>query len=64
MSKNMDEQLKPAHKVDDVVDRAYRKMFVALLRYKAIEPENSYAQVRLFASKKEDEKFRQFVYVN
>ena len=27
------------------------------------KPENSYAQVRLFARKKEDEKFQQVVYV-
>ena len=48
MSKDMDEQLKLAHKVVDVVDRA----------------NSSYAQVRLFARKKEDEKFQQVVYVN
>ena len=64
MSKDMDEQLKLAHKVVDVVDRAKRKICVTLLRYNVDKPESSYAQVRLFARKKEDEKFHQVVYVN
>ena len=64
MSKDMDEQLKLAHKVVDVVDRANRKICVNLLRYNVDKPESSYAQVRLFARKREDEKFQQVVYVN
>ena len=64
MSRDMDEQLKLAHKVVDVVDRANRKICVTLLRYNVDKPESSYAQVRLFARKKEDEKFQQGVYVN
>ena len=64
MFKDMDEQLKLAHKVVDVVDRANRKICVTLLRYNVDKPESSYAQVRLFARKKEDEKFQQVVYVN
>ena len=60
----MDEQLKLAHKVVDVVDRTNRKVCVALLRYNVDNPESSYAQVRLFARKKEDENFQQVVYVN
>ena len=64
MSKDMDEQLKLAHKVVDVVDRASRKICVTLLRYNVDKPESSYAQVGLFARKKEDEKFHQVVYVN
>ena len=64
MSKDMDEQLKLAHRVVYVVDRANGKICVALLRYSVNKPESSYAQVRLFARKKEDEKFQQFVYVN
>ena len=63
MSKDMNEQLKLAHKVVDVVDRAKRKICVTLLRYNVDEPESSYAQVRLFARKKEEEKFQQVVYV-
>ena len=63
MSRDMDEQLKLAHKVVDVVDRANRKICVTLLRYNVDKPESSYAQVRLFARKKEDEKFQQVVYV-
>ena len=63
MSKDMDEQLKLAHKVVDVVDRANRKICVTLLRYNVDKPEISYAQVRLFA-RKQDEKFQQAVYVN
>ena len=64
MSKDMDEQLKLAHKVVDVVDRAKRKICVTLLQYNEDKPESSYAQVRLFARKKEDEEFQQVVYVN
>ena len=60
----MHEQLKLAHKVVDVVDRANRKICVTRLRYNVDKPESSYAQVRLFAGKKEDEKFQQVVYVN
>ena len=64
MSKDMDEQLKLAHEVVDVVDRANRKICVTLLRYNVDKPESSYAQVRILARKKEDEKFQQVVYVN
>ena len=63
-SRDKDEQLKLAHKVVDVVDRTNRKICVTLLRYNVDNPESSYAQVRLFARKKEDEKFQQVVYVN
>ena len=64
MSKDMDEQLKLAHKVIEVVDRANRKICVTPLRYNVDKLESSYAQVRIFARKKEDEKFQQVVYVN
>ena len=64
MSKDTDEQLKLAHKVIDVVDRANRKVCVTLLRYNVDKPEITCADVRLFARKKEDEKFQQIVYVN
>ena len=63
MSKDMDEQLKLAHKVVDVADRTNRKICVTLLRYNVDKPESLYAQVRLFARKKEDEKFQQVVFV-
>ena len=64
MSKDMDEQLKLAHKVVDVVDRTNKDLSdSAALRYNIDKPESSYAQVRLFA-RKEDEKFQQVVYVN
>ena len=36
---------------------------MTLLRYNVYRPESSYAQVQLFARKKEDEKFQQVVYV-
>ena len=58
MSRDMDEQLKLAHKVVDVVDRTNRKICVTLLRYNVDKRESSYAQVRLFARKNEDEKFQ------
>ena len=60
----MEEQLKFVHKVIDVVDCPNRRICVTLLRYKVDNPETSYAQVRLFGRKKEEEKFQQIVYVN
>ena len=62
LCKDMEEQLKLVHKVIDVVDRPNRKIFVTLLRYKVDNPETSYAQVRLFGRKKEEENFQQNVY--
>ena len=41
-----------------------RKICVKLLRYNVDHPETSYAQVRLFGRKKEEETFQQIVYVN
>ena len=64
MSRDMDEQLKLAHKVVDVDDRADRKICLNLLRYNVDKPESSYADVRLIARKKEDEEFQHVVYVN
>ena len=64
LSKDKEEQLKLVHKVIDVVDRPNRRICVTLLRYKVDNPETSYAQVRLFGRKKEEEKFQQIVYVN
>ena len=55
---------KLAHKVVDVVDRANRKICVTLLRYNVDKPESSYARIRFFARKQEDEKFQQVVSVN
>ena len=63
MSRDMDEQLKLAHKVVDVVDRTNRKICVTLLRYNVDKSESSYAQGQQFARKKKDEKFQQVVYV-
>ena len=64
LSKDLEEQLKLVHKVIDLVDRPNRKICVTLLRYNVDNPETSYAQVRLFERKKEEEKFQQIVYVN
>ena len=64
MSKAMDEQLKLAQKVVDVVDRTNRKICVTLLWYNVDKPESCYAQVRLFARKKENEMFQQVVFMN
>ena len=60
----MEEQLKLVHKVIDVVDCPNRKICVTLLRYNADNPDTSYAQVRLFGPKKEEEKFQKILYVN
>ena len=62
-SKYLDEQLKLPHEFVDVVYRANRKICVTLLWYNVDKPESSYAQVRLFARKKEDEKLQQVFYV-
>ena len=62
--KDMDEQLKLAHKFAEVVDRPHRKIWVTLLRYNVEKPETSYAQDRLFGSNKEEEKFNKIVHVN
>ena len=64
LSKDMDEQLKLAQKVVDVVERADRKIYVTLLRYSVEKPVGSCAEMRLSARKKEDEKFQQIVYAN
>ena len=64
LSKDMEEQLKLVHKVIDVVDCPNGRIWVTLLRYKVDNPKSSYAQVRLFARKTEEEKFQQIVYVN
>ena len=63
MSKDMDEQLKLAYKIIDVVDRANRKICVFLLRYSVDKLVCSCTQVRKFVRKKEDEGFQQVVYV-
>ena len=46
------------------MDRANRKTCVTLLRYNVDKPESCYAQFRLFARKKHNEKFQPVVYVN
>ena len=61
LSKDMDEHLKLAHKVVDVVDRANRKICVTLLGYSVDKLESSYAQIRLFARKMED--LEEFIYL-
>ena len=60
----MDEQLKLAHKVIELVDRSNRKICVTLLQYNVDKFGSSYAQVQLFASKNEDGKFEKVVYLN
>ena len=46
MSKDVDQQVKMAGKVIEVVDREIRMICVTLLRYN-VEPENSYAKFRI-----------------
>ena len=55
LAKDMEEQLKLAHKVVEVVDRPHRKICVTMLRYNVEKPETSYVQVRLFGRRKEEE---------
>ena len=63
MSKDMDEKHTLAHKVVGIVERANRRICVTLLLYNMDKLEGFYAQVRLFAKKKEDENLQQVVYV-
>ena len=62
-AKDMEEQLNLTHKVVVVGDRPYRKICVSMLRYNVEKPETSYVQTRLFARRKDEEKFNQIVYV-
>ena len=64
LSKDMDEQLKLAHKVVDLVDGANRKICVTLLLSSGDKPESSYLQVLLFVRNGKGEKFHQNVNVN
>ena len=57
---DMDEKLKLAQKVVDLVDQAMRKTCVTLQRYIMGKPDTTYHHVRSFKMKKEDEKFEQF----
>ena len=63
LSKEMDEHFKLVNNVVDIVYRANRTVCVTRLRYKVDRPECSYAQVQVFARKKEDEKSQHFVNV-
>ena len=64
LAKDMEEQLKFTHKVVKVVDRPHRMICVTMLRYNVEKPETSYVQVRLFGRRKDEENFKQIVYVN
>ena len=64
LSKDKEEQLKLVHKKIDVVVCPNRTICVTLLQYKVENPETTYAQVRLFGRKEEEENFQQTVYVN
>ena len=61
MSEDMDEPLKLARWVIDVVNRGNRQICVTLLQYSLDQPESFYAQLRLFARKKEVKKFQKNV---
>ena len=63
LAKDMEEQLKLAHKVVEVVHRSHRKSCVTKLRYNVEKPKTSYVQVRLFGRREDEEKFNQIVYV-
>ena len=64
LAKDMEEQLKLSHKVVEVIDWPHRKICVTMLRYNVEKPKTSYVQVRLFARRKDEEKFNQILYVN
>ena len=64
LAKDMEEQFKLTHKVVEVVDRPHRNICVTMLRYNVEKPETSYAQVRFFGRRQDEENFNQFVFVN
>ena len=57
MSRDMDEQLKLAHMVVDVVDQTNRKICVILLQYDVDKPESSYAQSDYLQGRRRTRKF-------
>ena len=61
LAKDMEEQLKLAHKIVEIVDRPHRKICVTMLRYNVEKPVTSYVQVRLFGRRKDEEKFNPIV---
>ena len=65
-AREMETQLKMAHKVYNVVDLSHRRICVTMLRYKVKIPKTSYVQIRLFTPDKDFQagRFQQIVYVN
>ena len=55
----MEVQFKSIHNYVDIVDRPKKNVSLILLQYNMDKPVRSYAQVRMFERKKEDEKFQQ-----
>ena len=64
LAKNLEEQLKFTHKIEEVVGQPHRNIYVTMLRYNVEKPQTSYVQVRLLGRRKNEEKFNQIVYVN
>ena len=64
ISNDMGEQLKPAEKLIDVVDRKHRRVCGFLPPYNVEKPMGLSAQVLIFGKKKEDEIAQQYFYVN
>ena len=62
LSKDMDEKLKLAHRVFEVLDRS-NKICMTMLRYIVDKPKISHAAVRLFARYIEEVKFQKTVFV-
>ena len=58
MSEKLGEQLKLAHMVFDVVDRAKRKICVTPLRNDEKKPETSYAQVQIICKEERGREVR------
>ena len=53
----MAEQLQLVNKMIHVVDKPNREVCVFLLQYNVEAPQNFYAQVQIFAKRKEEEEF-------
>ena len=61
LSRDIDNQLKHVHRVIEIAEGAKRKVCVTMQRYKEDNPETSYAQIRLFTRRTEEENFQQLV---
>ena len=59
--KDLPEQVNLVNKMVDVVDKSNRDFYVLLLQYNVEKPQSFYAQVQIFAKRKEEVEFEPIV---